>query len=323
MKRRHASLALASFPLLMAGLAGAQSGYPEKPVRLVVPYPPGASTDALGRMVALKMSPSIGQTVMVDNKGGASGNIGSDMVAKAAGDPYTFLLGTDATHAANMHLVANPPFNPVRDFTPLTLAVLNPIVLVVHPSVPATSITELAAFVKANPNKGGYGSSGTGSPHHLAGELLKNRTGAPFVHVPYRGGAPAVNDLLGGQIPMVFASVITVLPHIQAGRLKAIAMTGTARYENLPNVPTIAETLDGFDMSSWLAFFGPPNMPEAASRRLSDEIVKALRDPETRAKLNTSGLVVVASTPAELAATVRRDFEQRGKLIRDAGIKAE
>jgi tripartite-type tricarboxylate transporter receptor subunit TctC len=306
MKRRDAGLVLANLALIATGLARAE-GYPEKPLRMVVPYPPGASTDALGRIVAQKMAASTGQPVVVDNRSGASGNIGSELVAKAAGDPYTFLLGTDATHSSNMHMVANPPFNPIRDFTPLTLACMNPIVLVVHPSVPANSITELVAYVKANPNKGGYGSSGTGSPHHLAGELLKARTGAPFVHVPYRGGGPALNDLMGAQIPMLFAS----------------AITGTTRYEGLPNVPTVAETLEGFDMSSWLAFFGPPNIPEAATKRLSEEIVKALRDPETRDKLNASGLVVVAGTPAELGATVRRDFEARGKLIHEAGIKAE
>jgi tripartite-type tricarboxylate transporter receptor subunit TctC len=322
MKRRHAGLMLANLPLLFAGLARAQ-GYPEKPLRMVVPYPPGASTDALGRIVAQKMAPSIGQPVVVDNRSGASGNIGSEIVAKAVGDPYTFLLGTDATHSSNMHLVANPPFNPVRDFTPLTLACMNPIVLVVHPSVPAANVTELVAYVKANPNQGGYGSSGTGSPHHLAGELLKHRTGAPFVHVPYRGGGPALNDVMGAQIPMLFASAITVLPHIQTGRLRAIATTGATRYEGLPNVPTVAETLEGFEMSSWLAFFAPTGIPEPAARRLSDEIVKALRDQEAKSKLNASGLVVVASSPAELGATVRRDFEQRGKLIHDAGIKVE
>jgi tripartite-type tricarboxylate transporter receptor subunit TctC len=322
MKRRDAGLVLANLALIATGLARAE-GYPEKPLRMVVPYPPGASTDALGRIVAQKMAASTGQPVVVDNRSGASGNIGSELVAKAAGDPYTFLLGTDATRSSNMHMVANPPFNPIRDFTPLTLACMNPIVLVVHPSVPANSITELVAYVKANPNKGGYGSSGTGSPHHLAGELLKARTGAPFVHVPYRGGGPALNDLMGAQIPMLFASAITVLPHIQTGRVRAVATTGTTRYEGLPNVPTVAETLEGFDMSSWLAFFGPPNIPEAATKRLSEEIVKALRDPETRDKLNASGLVVVAGTPAELGATVRRDFEARGKLIHEAGIKAE
>jgi tripartite-type tricarboxylate transporter receptor subunit TctC len=177
--------------------------------------------------------------------------------------------------------------------------------------------------VKANPTKGGYGTSGTGSPHHLSGELLRARTGVPFTHIPYRGGGPALNDVMGGQIPMLFASAITVIPHIQSGKLRAIAMTSSQRYEGLPTVPTMAETLAGFEVPSWLAFFGPANMPPAVSKRLSDEIVNALRDPEVKAKLSAAGLVVVAGGPAELAALQRKDYEFKGKLIRDAGVKAE
>lgn len=322
MKRRDAGLAMAAIALSLPGLARAQA-YPDKSIRLVVPYPPGASTDTLARMVGQKMAASMGQPVVVDNRGGASGNIGAELVAKAPPDGYTFVLGTDATHAANVHLLAHPTFDPLKDFTPLALAAMNPIVLVVNPSVPANNLTELIAYVKANPNRGGYGSSGTGSPHHLAGELLRSRSDAPFVHVPYRGGGPALNDVLGNQIPMLFASAITVLPHIQAGRLRAIAVTGAVRYEGLPNVPTMAETLPGFEVPSWLAFFGPANMPEPVARRLSDEILKALRDPEVKARLTDSGLIVVAGGPAELTAMQRKDYELKGKLIRDAGIKPE
>ncbi|MBC5781470.1 tripartite tricarboxylate transporter substrate binding protein [Ramlibacter sp. USB13] len=323
MKRREAGLALAALALSsFSGLALAQA-WPDKPVKLIVPYPPGASTDALGRLVAQKVGAALGQPVVVDNRGGASGNIGTELLAKSAADGYTFGLGTDATHAANVHLAAKPSFQPLKDFTPLSLAALNPIALVVHPSVPANNLRELIAYVKAHPDKGGYGSSGTGSPHHLSGELLRQRTGVPFVHVPYRGGGPALNDAIGGQIPMLFASVITVLPHVKEGRLKAIAVTSTSRYEGLPNVPTMAETLEGFDMPSWLAFFGPANLPEPIAKRLSDEINKALRDPEVKAKLVASGLVVVAGSPADLIAIQRRDYENKGKLIRDANIKAD
>ena len=322
MKRRDAGGALAALAMSATGLARAQA-WPDKPIKLVVPYPPGASTDALGRIVAQKVSLALGQPVLVDNRGGASGNIGTDLVAKAAADGYTFGLGTDATHAANVHLAANPTFHPLRDFTPLALAAMNPIVLVVHPSVPANNLSELIAFVKSNPAKGGYGSSGTGSPHHLAGELLRSRTAGPFVHVPYRGGGPALNDLIGGQIAMLFASAITVIPHIQGGRVRAIAVTSQARYDGLPNVPAIAETLDGFEMPSWLAFFGPANLPPAVSKRLSDEIVNALRDAEVKAKLNAAGLVVVAGGPSELIAVQRKDYELKGRLIKEAGIKGE
>jgi tripartite-type tricarboxylate transporter receptor subunit TctC len=322
MKRRAAGLAMAALALLATGLVQAQA-WPDKPIKLVVPYPPGASTDALGRIIGQKVSAALGQPVVVDNRAGASGNIGTEAVAKSAPDGYTFGLGTDATHASNVHLMANPSFQPLRDFTPLALAALNPIVLVVHPSIPANNINELVAYVKANPTKGGYGTSGTGSPHHLSGELLKTRTGAPFTHVPYKGGGPALNDVMGGQIPMLFASAITVIPHIQSGRVKAIAVTSGQRYDGLPNVPTVAETLAGFEMPSWLAFFGPANMPAPVARRLSDEIVKALQDPEVKAKLTASGMVVVAGGPAELSAMQRKDYELKGKLIREAGVKGE
>lgn len=324
MKRRQASLAMAALALSLStsGVSLAQ-GYPDKPIRLVVPYPPGASTDAVARLVAQKLSANIGQPVVVDNRAGASGNIGSEHVARSAPDGYTIVMGTDATHASNSHLTSNPPFDPIRDFTPLALAAMNPIALVVHPSVPAKNLQELVAWARANPGKGSYGSSGAGSPHHLAGELLKARTGAPLTHVPYRGGGPALNDLLGGQIPMLFASAITVIPHIQSGKVRAIAVTGSQRYQGLSQVPTIAETLPGFDMPSWLAFFGPAKMPEPVARRLSDELVKVLRDPEVRSKLGASGMDVVAGGPAELAQLQKREYEQRGKLIREAGIKAE
>jgi tripartite-type tricarboxylate transporter receptor subunit TctC len=322
MKRRDAGLALAALALGMTGPAWAQ-GYPDKPIKLIVPYPPGASTDALGRLVAQKVAASIGQPVVVDNRGGASGNIGTEAVAKAAPDGYTFGLGTDATHAANAHLTATPPFQPLRDFTPLALAAFNPVVLVVHPSVPANNLQELIAYVKANPGKAGYGSSGTGSPHHLAGELLRSRTGAPFTHVPYRGGGPALNDLLGGQIPMLFTSAITILPHLQSGKARAIALTGSQRWDRLPNVPIIAETIEGFDVPSWLAFFGPANLPAPVAKRLSDEIVKALREPDMKAKLSESGLVVVAGGPAELAEVQRKDYDLKGRIIKEANIKAD
>jgi tripartite-type tricarboxylate transporter receptor subunit TctC len=322
MRRRDAGLAMAALALSTSGLVRAQA-FPDKPIKLLVPYPPGASTDALARIVGQKMAAAMGQPVVVDNKGGASGNIGTELLAKSAPDGYTFGLGTDATHAANVHLMATPIFQPLRDFTPLALAALNPIVLVVHPSVPANNLAELIAYVKANPGKGGYGTSGTGSPHHLSGELLRSRTGAAFTHVPYRGGGPALNDVMGNQIPMLFASAITVIPHIQGGRLRAIGVTGATRYEGLPNVPTMAETLPGFEVPSWLAFFGPAHIPEPMAKRLSDEILKALRDPEVKTKLTDSGLVVVAGGPAELAAMQRKDYELKGKLIREAGVKAE
>lgn len=322
--KRQAGLALAALVLSLSavGTALAQS-YPDKPIRLVVPYPPGASTDAVGRIVGQKLSANIGQTVIVDNRAGASGNIGTEFVGRSAPDGYTFVMGTDATHASNSFLTANPTFDPIKDFTPLTIVAMNPIALVVHPSVPAKDLNELVAWLKANPGKGGFGSSGTGSPHHLAGELLKARTGAPLMHVPYRGGGPALNDLIGGQISLLFASAITVVPHIQSGKVKIIALTSAKRSGILPNVPTMGESLDGFEMPSWLAFFGPAKMPDAVTRRLSDELVKVLSDPDVRARLTAAGMDVVAGGQAELTELQRREYQSRGKLIRDANIKGE
>jgi tripartite-type tricarboxylate transporter receptor subunit TctC len=319
MKRRQL---IQTLPLLaLPGALTAQSAWPDRPVRLVVPYPPGASTDALGRMVAQKVSAAIGQPVVVENRAGASGIIGTEHVARAAPDGYTFLLGTDSTHASSTHMTATPSYHPIRDFTPLTLAAANPIVLVTHPGVPARTLPELVEWLRRNPDKGGFGSSGAGSPHHLSGELLRERSGASFVHVPYKGGAPAIADLIGGQISMVFASAITILPHVQSGRLRAIAVTSASRYPGLPEVATVAETYAGFEMSSWLAFFAPANLPTPIQTRLSSEIRRAISDQENRDKLAAGGLIVVASDPAELARVVEREFAARGRLIREAGLR--
>jgi tripartite-type tricarboxylate transporter receptor subunit TctC len=322
MKRRQAGLAMATV-LLSPLAARAQPAWPSKPLKMIVPNPPGGSSDVLGRVVAQKLSVQLGQPVVVENRGGASGNIGTEALAKSAPDGYTIGVGTDATHASNVHLIANPPFNPLTDFTPLALAALNPIVLVVHPSVPATNLKELLAYVQANPAKAGYGSSGNGSPHHLAGELLRVRTGAGFTHVPYRGGGPALVDLLGGQIGLLFASAIVVAPHIKEGRARAIAVTRAERYEGLPSVPTFAETIPGFEMPSWLAFYAPASLPAALSKRLSEELLKVLTDPEVTAKLIAGGLQVAAQGPQELSALQRKDYELKGRLIRDAGIKGD
>ena len=322
MYRLLAGLLIAALPALSSPVATAQT-YPDKPIRLIVPYPPGASTDTLGRTVAHKLSESLGQSVVVENRTGASGNIGSEIVAKAPPDGYTIGVGTDATHTTNMHLALSPPYDPVKDFTPLTLAVSNPIVLVVNPSVPVKTVHELIEYGKANPGKISYGSSGNGSPHHLSGELLKQMTGVPFVHVPYRGGGPAVNDVLGGQIPMVFSSMVTVLQHVKSGTLRAIAVTQKTRYPGLPDVPSFAETLPGFEMNSWLGMFAPARLPAPVAKRLEDEIVKALRAPDVKPKMDAAGMIVVAGPAAEFAAQIRRESEQRGQLLKAAGINPQ
>ncbi len=324
--RRHALEPLLAIATLTLGLAlpavsHAQT-WPDKPLRMIVGYPPGASNDILARIVAERIGPVLGQNVVVDNRAGASGGIASELTAKAPADGYTFQICNDATHSSNFNTVAKPAYDPARDFTPLTLAALNPIVLVVNPAhTPAKTLAELVDYVKAHPDKGSYGSSGPGSPHHLAGEILKEKSGVDaFVHVPYKGGGPAVLDLLAGQIPMAFSSVIAVQQQIRSGKLRALAVTQRTRYDALPDVPTMAETWPDAEMSSWLCFAAPAGVPAPIAERLSGAIVAALQEPATKKKIEDSGLVVVASKPAELAALIERDKVARGKLMRQAGI---
>ena len=314
---------VAVLALLLLSVGALAQDFPSKPLRLIVPYPPGASTDILGRLVAQKVSTSVGQPVVVENRGGAGGTIGSAYVAKQPGDGYTFMIGTDATHTTNSYLSKDFPYDPIRDFTPLTAAAGNIIILVVPPSFPVHTVKELVDYAKKNPGKVAFGSSGAGSPHHLAGELLGQMTGTQLIHIAYKGGGPAVTDALGGQIPMLFASLVSVMPYIQSGKLRAIAVTDTRRYPGLPDVPTIAESVPGFEMTSWLGFFAPAHVPQPIVKRLNQEIVKALNAPDSRSKMDAAGLVVIGNTPEEFAAMVRSDYEKRGKLIRAAGIKGE
>jgi tripartite-type tricarboxylate transporter receptor subunit TctC len=308
-----ATLALALLP------AGAQPANTNV-LRLVVPYPPGASTDMVGRLLAQKMGDSLGRTVIVENRGGASGNIGSDMVAKSAPDGNTLLLGTDATHSANYHLFRNLPFNPIKDFTPITMVARNVIVLVANPSLPVSNMTELIAYAKAHPGKLSYGSSGAGSPHHLAGALLNQSAGIDLVHVPYKGGGPAVTDVLGGQIPLAFCSLVSVAQQIKAGSLKALGVTDLTAYAGLPGVPAIADTVPGFEMTSWLALFAPANLPAATLAQMHDAAVAALKSPDVSAKLEAAGLVPVGDSAAAFAKRLKDDFDKRGALIKASGI---
>ncbi len=327
MSRRIPLRAVPLACLMLIALVAAPSlyaqPYPSRTIKIVVPYPPGAATDTTARLVATRLTESMGQQVIVENRPGASGNIGSDFVAKSPADGYTFLMANDATHGTNVHLAKNFPYDPVKDFTPLTLAAANIIVLVAHPSVPAKNMGELIEHMKKNPGKLAFASSGNGSPHHLAGEMLKQRAGVDIVHVPYKGGGVAVTDLLGGQIPLMFSSLVTVAQHIRSGKVRALGVIEATRYSGLPEVPTIGETVKGFELASWLAFFAPPGLPHPIQARLNGEIVKALQTPEVKAKLEPSGLVVVGSTAEQLAATVRNEVEKRGRLVKAAGIQAE
>jgi tripartite-type tricarboxylate transporter receptor subunit TctC len=320
---------MAMLRMLIAAICAAPfialaQAWPSKPIRLVVPYPPGGSTDLLGRAVAAKVGDALGQQVIVDNRGGANGTLGSDIVARAAPDGYTYVLGTGATHGLTLFLSKTTPYDPVRDFTAITAAAEVPIVLVVHPSLPAANMKEFIEYGRKNPGKLSFGSSGTGSPHHLSGELLKHLAGIDMVHVPYKGAGPAVQDLLGGQVPAVFTTLSTALPHIKSGKLRALGMVESKRQPSAPEIPTIGESLPGYAMPrSWLGFFGPAALPEDITRRMNAEIVKAVQSPEVRGKLEAAGMPVVGTSSEEFARMVKDDIETFRRIVTAAGIKPE
>jgi tripartite-type tricarboxylate transporter receptor subunit TctC len=309
--------------ILLAPLL-AFSQWPGKPIRLVVPYAPGGSTDLLARSIGQKLGEALGQQVLVDNRAGANGTLGSDLVARAAPDGYTILLGTGATHGLTSLLSKNVPYDPLKDFTPITAAAEVPIVLCVNPSVPATNAKELIEWAKKNPGKLSYGSSGTGSPHHLSGELFKQVAGVDMVHVPYKGAGPAVQDLVGNQIPAIFTTLSTALPHIRAGRIRALGLVEARRQQSAPEIPTIGESIPGYAMpASWLGFFAPAGLPEAILKRYNGEIVKAVQSPDVRARLEAAGMPIVGTTSEEFARMVKEDFETFRRIVNAAGLKPE
>lgn len=249
--------------------------------------------------------------------------IGSEYVARAAPDGYTILLGTDATHTSTPLLQKNSPFDPVNDVTPITLAAKNLIVLAINPSLPVNSVSELIAYAKKNPGQLSYGSSGNGSPHHLAGILFNEMAGTDIQHIAYKGGGPAIVDMLGGHLPVAFSSLASVMPHLKTGKLKALALTEKARVPGFPDIPVVAETLPGFEMGSWLAFLGPRGLSPDVVAKLNHSIVKGLRSPDVMTKLNEAGLLVVASSPEKFAAQLKRDYEARGRMIAQHHIHAD
>jgi len=312
--------------MLGATLAVSQAaaqGYPARPITIVIGYTPGAVSDLAARTIAEGLHQQWGQAVIVDNRPGSGGNIGAAYVARAAADGYTLMVGTDATMASNVHLYKHVGFDPVKDFAPVAYAGANIICLAVNAELPIRTVAELIAYAKRNPGKLSYGSSGVGSPHHLAGELLHQLTGIDIVHVPYKGGGAAVNDLLGGHIGMAFLSLSAAVPHVDGGRLRIIAVVEQTRYAAMPEIPTIGETVPGFEMSSWVGVFAPAATPAEIVAKLNGGIAKVLTIPDIKARLGTLGLVVVAGKPEELAAVVDNGIKVRGELIRAAGIQPE
>lgn len=309
--------------LAMAANAAAQ-GYPSRPITLVVGFAPGGGTDTVARVMQKKLGEYLGQTIVVENRAGAGGIIAADLVSKAAPDGYTILLATIAALAVAPHLNSKLPYNPLRDFAPISLATVSGNVLVVHPSVPANTLAEFVKLANSRPGGIAYGTSGVGSAGHLAGELFRLTAKVNLTHVPYKGGGPAMSDLLGGQIPSVFASATTATPQVQSGKLRALGSTGTQRSASLPNVPTIAEQgYAGYQATNWYAFVAPAKTPKDIVTRLNSEIVKTLNDPGVHAAILKQGEEPAPSTPEELARHIRSEYETWGKVIRDAGIPRE
>ena len=311
---------------LLAATAAAPlkgQGYPAKPVRVVVPFPPGGPVDVVARIVAPRLGEAVGQQVVVENRSGASGTIGTGSVAKSAPDGYTLIVGTTTTLTVAPRLYQNLPYDPARDLQPLSRLAVVPSVLVVHPSIPATSVRELVAFAKAHPGKLTYGSAGPGTAQHLAVELFKQMSRTDILHVPYKGGAPAMADLLGGQIALTIEPLNTALPQLQSGRLRGLAVSTPGRSPALPNLPTISESLPGYEATLWIGLLGPGGMPSDVTKLLHAATVKSLSAPEVRERLAQQGATPIGDSIAEFAETIRKDTVRWADLVKKLDLRLE
>jgi tripartite-type tricarboxylate transporter receptor subunit TctC len=323
---RRAALA-AALLLCFPGAAWSQDtasvAYPVRPVRIIVPFTPGAGTDIVGRAVAQALSEAWRQSIVVDNRPGAGGTIAGEIVAKANPDGYTLMLGNVSTLAIARSLYPRLPYDPLKHFAPITLITTSENVVVVHPSVPVGSVRELVAHAKANPRKLNYGSSGSGTTSHLGGAMFASMAGVEMTHVPYKGSGPMLTDLLAGQLQLAFSSVPTALPHIKAGRLKALATTRLKRSATLADLPTVHDTLPGFDISLWQGIVAPAGTPGAVVAKLNREIVRSLHTPELRSRLSAQGLDPVGNSPQEFAAYMKAEADKWARIVRNSGARAE
>jgi tripartite-type tricarboxylate transporter receptor subunit TctC len=324
--RRFALGALAALACTASVLAGAPAEaqtYPDKPIRLIVPFTPGGVTDNIGRVLAERMGRELGQSIIIDNRAGANGRIGTDAVAKAAPDGYTLLLGGIGALTIHPHML-KVPYDPVNDFVPISLVATNDVVIVVNPKLPVKTPAELVAYAKANGNKMQYGSSGIGAPTHLAAELFKTRVGSTMVHVPYKGDSAAVMDVVAGNVDLSFSTVSATLSLIQAGKLRAIAMTGLQRSQSLPDVPTLDETvLKGFNADTWVGLFAPARTPDPIIKRLYEATKVALADPDVAKKLIAGGNNIVGNDTAQFRAFLAAESKKWGEVIRAGNIKLD
>lgn len=308
---------------VVCGASSAQqaSGYPNKPIRLIVPFAPGGGNDTIARTVGDQLSPLLGQSIVVENRAGAGGTIGAELAAKAAPDGYTLFLGGVGSLAINPSMRKNLAYDPIKDFAPITLLAKSPLVLVVHPKLHVHTVKELIALAKAEPGKINYASNGNGSSSQLAALLFASKAGVEMTHIPYKGLSPALTGLIGGEVPMMFSSVVAILPHIQSGRLIALGVSGTKRLAALPDVPTIAETgLTGYEANSWYGILAPAGTPQAIVQKLNAAIDKVLEMPEVRKRLDSEGAEIVGGSPELFADYIKQQKQEMGEIVSKAGL---
>lgn len=311
-------------PFCLLSLAPLAHGadFPTKPIRLLVGYSPGGPNDTQARLVGQRLAASLGQPVVVDNRAGADGIIAADMVAKSNPDGYTLIL-VSAGHSISHNFIKSMPFDPLKDFQPIAMVSTSPFVLVAHPSLKAQTVAELITLAKSQPGKLVYGSAGAGSSLHLAAALFHVMTGTSMVHVPYKGGAPATTDLLAGQVQMIWNNVLSSLPHVRSGRLRALGVTSRERSASFPETPAIGETVPGYEVTAWYGILGPAKLPADLVGRLNSEINKALAITDVRDKLRASGLDVAGGTPEKLGSHMRSEFAKWVKVVKEAGIRTD
>ena len=313
---------IALIALFVSSHAFAQN-YPSKPIRLVLPYPPGGGTDVIARPLAQKLTEQLGQQVIVDNRGGAGGNIGMEFVAKSPPDGYTLLFALTAQYAVNPSLYPKLPYDPIRDYAPISLLANAPYLLVVHPSVPAKSVAELIALMKARPGQLAYSSSGNGSGAHLAGEMLRSLARVEIVHVPYKGAGPAMPDLIAGQVQLSFVTYTAAGPHIKSGRLRALGVTTAKRSPTLPDLPAIAETVPGYDSAVWYGFAAPAGTPADIVAKLNTEVLRVLAAPDFRNRITLEAVAPIGTSPEEFGAFIKSEIVRWAKVVKDSGAKVD
>jgi tripartite-type tricarboxylate transporter receptor subunit TctC len=303
--------------------ASRASDYPDKPIRLIVPSAPAGAADFFSRILTVPLGQSLGQSVVIDNKAGASGTIGADMVAKSPPDGYTLLMAQSTSVAIAPHLYKKVAYDTLKDFIPVTLVALVPNILVVNPSLPVNNVKELIAYAKAKPGTLNFGSAGSGAPSHLAGEMFKGAAGIEMVHIAYKGAGPAVNALLANEVQVMFAPIVAVLPQVKAGRLKAIALTSAEPSAAMPGLPTIGQSLPGYEISSWFGLFAPARTPPAVIDKLHKETARIVKTADIKERFSREGAEAVGNTPAEFAAFVRSEYNRFEKVVKDSGATAE